>query len=626
MSGRGTFYSFSFDLGPNIDPVTMANTLLKRDMATIAGSPSRNGLRVGKRIRNAGRVQSEAIRYAEWLEIFNSDDIQWRRMFRLHPKITIRVLFIGRRYVFRYLLFVLHRIMWGIPTGSKSTNDSSSATSGDEDESATKQYDETYRIVEEASTGLTERLNKRHIYGAMRLRLQQEMYFPRYYKTHEPFIRLELNQSFYSDQSHEDEPIEISLMIHRSGVCILTFAMPIAKEVGTDDTFAYLLASKRRLKMAEISVPILGAPPRFMNNGYYYWRMEITSNDKLDWVRFREPDDGEGKITVKTVFLVYLDAIQRAAGQEMQTEWRCNTTLFLGTPRCRCDGTEAKTAHEAEFAQMMVRSRQSMPVTEDVRKELLKNYLVNSDEEIWLSVGHAIHTIWNYSRIDYTRDMETVEPIESAILQHRQLEAIDHRTVNVSVRDQDLFNAQQQLATGLPEYGRNLMTDLNAPAVVDGMAAKFRTPQLYSRLNDRVKVLESVVNTRFARKQSKRSLAISVIGLGVVLILLLPRIDELLKKLAVLSPTGSLIEKLRNFVGGEDQTTVAIYIVAIGLAVLVLAKLSLPFPRPRSVVSWIRRPKLPKRKRNFGYSTKHDVVVTRGASDDDEDSEEYYEV
>jgi hypothetical protein len=111
--------------------------------------------------------------------------------------------------------------------------------------------------------------------------------------------------------------------------------------------------------------------------------------------------------------------------------------------------------------------------------------------------------------------------------------------------------------------------------------------------------------------------AVSVIGLGIVLILLLPRIDELINKLASLSPTSALVERLRNFVGGADQTTVAIYAVSIGLAILVLAKLSVPLPRPRSVLTWFRRPTLPRRRRNFGYSTKHDVIVTRGRSGED---------
>ena len=117
--------------------------------------------------------------------------------------------------------------------------------------------------------------------------------------------------------------------------------------------------------------------------------------------------------------------------------------------------------------------------------------------------------------IDYLSHLDVLEPIEFAVLQNRQLEAIDTRTVNISVRDRDLFAAQRQLATGLPEYGQKFMADINAPMVVEGLAEKLRTPQIYSRLNDRVKVLESIVNPRFTRKQSRRSLAISFIGLTI---------------------------------------------------------------------------------------------------------------
>jgi hypothetical protein len=610
MSGRGAFYSFSFDLGPEIDLIATANRLLKRDIATIAGSPSREGLRVGKRIRLVGRHQREAVRFNEFLEIFHSGNIRWWRMFQLNPKMTLRMLWTVRRYYARYFGYWVFN---GIPPVADEAEDSHEGRTDVAEDS----WDETRRMVEEASRGLTRSLNRRHVDGALRLRLQQQMYFPRYYRKSEPFIRLELNQALYSDQRYTDEPIAISLMIHRSGVCMLTFAMPIADCIGVDEAYEYLQAGKHRLSTVKISVPILGNRPRFMDDLYHNWGMAISHSDGLDWVRLKTPKDGKGKITVESVFLVYLNAVECAAGRRMETEWRCSTTLFQGAPKCGCNGVEAKTRHEVEFAQMMVRCIAPMPVTDDVRQDLLRNHLVESDQELWLSVGHAIHTMWKYDRVDYMRDMATIEPIESAILQYRQLEAIDHRTVNVAVRDSDLFAAQQQLASGLPEYGRNLMTDINAPGVVEGLAAKLRTPQLYSRLNDRVKVLESVVNSRFTRKQSRRSLAISVIGLGIVLILLLPRIDELINKLASLSPTSALVERLRNFVGGADQTTVAIYAVSIGLAILVLAKLSVPLPRPRSVLTWFRRPTLPRRRRNFGYSTKHDVIVTRGCSGED---------
>src|SRR4051794_1710112 len=101
MSGRGAIYSFSFDLGPGLDLVKLANKLLKSDMATVAGSPSRDGLRVGSRMRETARDQGHAARYQQWLEIFHSETIQWWRLFRVEPKITLRILWIARRFLWQ---------------------------------------------------------------------------------------------------------------------------------------------------------------------------------------------------------------------------------------------------------------------------------------------------------------------------------------------------------------------------------------------------------------------------------------------------------------------------------------------------------------------------------------------
>jgi len=343
-------------------------------------------------------------------------------------------------------------------------------------------------------------------------------------------------------------------------------------------------------------------------------RTEDHIQEGLKWAILNNlEDDKSPKLSVLIVFYVYLIALQKIAGRRISTEWRCHTTLFQGKPLCGCNGAEAKERHGKDFAQLMVRARSRMPVTNEVREGLLKNYLLNSDEELWLTAGNAIHTFWQRDNIDYVSDIETVIPIESAILQYRQLEAIDHRTVNISVRDRDLFAAQKQLATGLPEYGRNLMTDINAPSVVDGLASKLKTPELYDRLNDRVKVLESVVNTRYTRKQSRRSLAISFVGLIIVVLLLLPRIKEFMDNLAKLTPAHSLVEAVNNFFGSPDRATVAIYILAIALTVLISGALTIRFSLSWSPLRWLRIPRLLWPRRDFGYATKRDVVVQRVA-------------
>lgn len=91
---------------------------------------------------------------------------------------------------------------------------------------------------------------------------------------------------------------------------------------------------------------------------------------------------------------------------------------------------------------------------------------------------------------------------------------------------------------------------------------------------------------------------------------------------------------LRDFFGGPDQATVAVYIAAIALATLVLFRLSVPYPRARNLVSalraafarlkrripWLGRLKRPKP--SFGYATKHDVIVERREPDDTGDDED----
>jgi hypothetical protein len=84
MSGRGAFYSFSFDLGADLELVTVANKLLKNGMATVAASPSRKGLRVGSRLVEAGRLHRSTQNTAEFLDTLYADGaIDFKRLFRL---------------------------------------------------------------------------------------------------------------------------------------------------------------------------------------------------------------------------------------------------------------------------------------------------------------------------------------------------------------------------------------------------------------------------------------------------------------------------------------------------------------------------------------------------------------
>jgi hypothetical protein len=596
MSGRSAFYSFSFDLGADLDFIGLANRLLRSDMATVAGSPSRDGLRVGRRVAKTDRFHRRAQKSADFFNTVYSGDFSIRRLWQADRITTLKT-----AWKLKHVIFPV--IAWRILFGESHAIKTQTESQQHEGNSPSEKSRETLNT---AVAGIRDTFMDQLILGGMRLRLEQQVYFPRYYAQIEPFIRLEMNRSYFTGGPFENEPIETSLMIHRSGICILTFATPVADELDVDTAHRTLLSSEREFDQVKLAVPIFSHKGTFPEVQNATIHLEDEVHEGLKWVSLsvaESSDEQESslKLTLMSVFYFYLNTIESAARRKIRYEWRCYTTLFLGKPVCGCTGVEAKRTHGVDFGQLLVRSRSPYPVMDDVREELLKNHLVTTHAELWLSAGCAIYAYWLSDDVDYPADLEALEPIEFAILQYSQLEAVDTRTVNVSVKDRNLFDAQKQIATNMPEYGRNLMSDINAPRVVTDLSLLLNTQQVSNRITDRVKILESIVNTRFTRRQSLRSLAISSIGLLVVLLLLLPRIEEFTAKLATLTPTSGLMLALNQFFRTQDRATVAIYGIALAATATIFVAFTFRVPRGS----------LRRRRRNFGYPTKHDVTVRR---------------
>lgn len=599
MSGRGAIYSLSFDLGPGWDPVKVANRMLRANMATVGSSPSRDDLSVGRRVADTDRFARKCQRTSDFFEVALSPGWTFGQLWRTDRRRTLWLLWVLRHAIFRSVRRVILR--------KPVQHDDNSGTETVE-QAADTQSESTNSlktIVDEMREGFMHQL----AIGAFRSRMEQKLFFPRYYLKVEPYIRLEMNHGYFTDADYENEPIETSLMLHRSGICIMTFATPVRHQLDPNVMQDVIHAESRRLRDAKISLPIVRPRRRSIFFPHYNYDEGDEVREGVKWVSITPKNDE--KLSMSSIFQMYRVAVEQVVGRPCEGEWRVFTTLFQGTPLCSCEAVEAKTVHAVDFGQLLVRSRSPHPIREDLRETLLSNCLVTTHAELWVNAGCAIHTSWNRDEIDYVGDIRIMLPIEFAILQYAQLEAIDTRTVNVSVREGDVFSAQNQLATNLPEYGRNLLSDIDAPRVVEALSERLGTQKIYSRLNDRVKVLETIVNTRYTRKQSKRSLTISILGFAIVLLLLLPRIDEFIKKLKRLKPSTPLVEAVNRFFGDQDHATLWIYGITVLIVLVVF-------------VAFTFRPRIPKRrqKRRFGFPTKHNIVYTEGERPSDELGEE----
>jgi len=246
----------------------------------------------------------------------------------------------------------------------------------------------------------------------------------------------------------------------------------------------------------------------------------------------------------------------------------------------------------------MLRATRPVILKPESEDDLLGNYLMIEDQELWISVGNAMYVSWGKDRPDFTEDLHQLIPIESAILQVRQLEQIDRITSDAVVRDKRLFSVQHLFAVGLQEYKRNLLQGPDAESVVEAVLEKHAAPDLYNRLMDRVKVLESIVTTRYSRMVARRSVAISAAGFIVVLMFLLPRISETITEFEKQNQwSRELTQSADALLHGRGNLVLAIYIGAIVIAAVILVKMS------------IRKRIKPVPSRRFGYQLKQPIEV-----------------
>ncbi|WP_368679982.1 hypothetical protein R1X32_01120 (plasmid) [Rhodococcus opacus] len=578
VRGRAVYHSYSFDLGPGLDIFRVAHTLMVEDMGSVATSPKSNELRVSRSIVGIETALREAESMAKFMDEYYSDQPRLGVLFRQSPWLIIR-------FFFMYLAQVFSLAGTRSPSAEQVSKDNESELS-----------DEPKRMVVEARDGLQKALVDFHVWGAIRTRTEQSQYSSRYFHT-VPYLRVELNRVPYSDGLVGDEVLDVSLMLHRSGICILTLSTAVYTELDAKNIANCMVSEYRKLDRAEISEPIMR---RFASGNGRITRAlkkaDLPTYERLRWVVMRP--EADGPVSFDTVFEVYQTAIESVARRPSRSGWKSYTTLSIGAPTCGCHGSGAKDHHRSEFAQLMLRATRPLTLKPETEEDLLENHLKIEDQELWISAGNAMAVSWEQDQPDLADDLHHLIPIESAILQIRQLEQIDRITSDAVVRDKRLFGVQHLFAVGLQEYKRNLLQGPDAENVVEAVLNKNSAPDLYDRLMDRVKVLESIVATRYSRMVARRSIAISASGFIVVLLFLLPRISETITELEGQNQRSrNLIQAADTLLNGRGNLVLAVYVSAIVVAALVLVWMS------------IRKRIKPVRSRRFGFRLKQPIEV-----------------
>ncbi|WP_139765658.1 hypothetical protein [Gordonia sp. i37] len=567
--GHGAHYTFLVDFGPKTNARSVAHKLLVAGIGVAAGSMTSDELRVNRSLKKSISVEREMGTLSRFTSEIAKEHPSIRRAFMLKPLIIFR-------FLVRSLL-----------TGWRKRPNSDTEVPSNWAEDMTVRF-------EKLSQGLAEEIiNQTKMLGG-RIDMERQLHTPAYTSA-DPYLRIALQPSYFDVTTPEgasDGAIEVSLMLHRTGICVVTLTVDSPKVLDFKQARQFVSPSWLEFESVQISQPIIDYLSGWFTRTRRRkrWR-DAEEHSGTRWSSIHR-DQVSYSISVTSVFETYMRAVCTAA-KVSYLSWQSFTTLSLGRPTCGCDAENFSSNHARSLVALMTKTSTSVNFREDAYPALLKNRLPIEEQALWLSPTSAILIDFNSDAPQYMQDMHrSVIATESALCQHGQLGQIDSMTTNAILRDDDLFVAQRALTSGLLEYQRDVYSEIGLRQIVDAIHQELGTHILYSRLLDRVGVMQSLVTSLYSRNQNRRSLFISASGLVLILVLLLPRLAETLRSFVQAGGyPAALIQRIDGWTGGRGATTLILYTIVIVVSVAVFVALSVRWP--------IRRG-----RGRFGYSTR----------------------
>src|SRR5258706_6480873 len=194
------FYNLVFDIGKPVNPTQAARNLLKKEFACVSANHTMDTIEIAPRHKRLLKLREEAIQFG----IFSSfvEQYNWKAALSWvlhHPK---------------HALFALSKLCMRIGSNS-----------GPQTNTPPQQKNAT--ALKDAIKGIDDSMIKMQNLEGLHLYSDKQLFSPLYLRE-APFVRVGL-QPFVATIDGESIGMNVSLVIHRTGVAILTFGVMFGK-------------------------------------------------------------------------------------------------------------------------------------------------------------------------------------------------------------------------------------------------------------------------------------------------------------------------------------------------------------------------------------------------------------
>jgi len=388
------FYNFLFDLGESINPTDAARRLLGMDFALASANYINEDIELADRFKHTAFLRSQGMNIIIISDLVrNKDYLKLAKWVLEHPIAFSDIIF----------LIASNRIF----------SKKDAAKKDDPHEKSKENLEDTLDLLDKEMIRI-------QLFEALQRDVDRSLFAPQYLKD-VPFTRVGL-QPFFASVVGEDIGIDASILIHRSGIAILTFYFLFKKEKSVED-LAKFGAYSSSIDSIRICKSILDANPDTLVEPY-----ERYKSSGVEWIIYKKLDDCK----LVDIFELYQSALISAILKKTSSRaidpisWqRSSTTLaypivFLDRiiPPIISD-SEFKEKHSKELAALACRISVSRSLKEEIIQRVINEDLsLDMDHSLYINSSHSICIYYEHVRQALIKKFGEKIPGQQAIVRH----------------------------------------------------------------------------------------------------------------------------------------------------------------------------------------------------------------
>lgn len=505
------FYNFVFDVGDFVNPTEVARRLLNTEFSLSAANYLTDDIEVATRFKELARLRSGAQDLSEIyrrLETIGLRGMVWWAL--RHP--------------------IRSWQLWRTVRRTPPSMNEEQLNEADETEQRN-----IHGILEGTVEFIDEAMVRIQLFEALQRHMDRSLFTSQYLREI-PFTRIGL-QPFYAVVAGERIDVDVGVLIHRTGVAILTFYVMFEERKSVDELINLQLATQLPMKSWEVVRAIVEPQARALglrSSDLDKASFERRHSGGVEWFVYR---DQEG-VTLADVFELYQTAIISAIRKREPSkpiepwswlrtpDWLAYPIVFIkriipaipddAAFKCRYPGLLAGLVQRFPHWRVMKE--------EDIQEARKSDLSITKDYTLYIEASHATVLYYEPRRqalIErYGQDIpgqewlsahfQTSGVIDMLLIQRWILMTLNHQLRNLSYNLSELNTLKRDLLLALEEYHGITLSYGSAQDIVRQARKTMGIDEAYEGIMQKLSGMERLIEVEETRRRTRRDVLLRI--------------------------------------------------------------------------------------------------------------------